>query len=102
MAVHGAPVKSGPFAYRLERYRLMKTLICCTLLGVSILGHTARADEITCRDFRHNQDGSWSPLKPIMIKGPQGSVEMGPGTSFREGVVFMGYDIAKDLDQKCQ
>ncbi len=79
----------------------MKTLFCCTLLGLSIAAHAAMADGATCADFKHNADGSWSPLKPIEIKNGQGSVTVGPGTSFHEGVQFAGVDLAMMLDQRC-
>ncbi len=53
---------------------------------------------LTCDDFQHNPDGSWSPRHQIQI----GSIMMGSGVSFRPGVSFNGIDLAATLDKHCQ
>jgi hypothetical protein len=37
---------------------------------------------LTCMDFQHNPDGSWSPIHPVRV----GSVMMSPGVAFNPGV----------------
>ncbi len=50
--------------------------------------------------FKKNPDGSWSCVKQVTIKGPSGEIRIGPGMSFREGVQFMGIDLAALLNQQ--
>ena len=52
---------------------------------------------LTCADFQHNADGSWTPLHAVTI----GGVTMGPGVAFREGVSFGGLDLAAALNKQC-
>ena len=54
--------------------------------------------EISRDDFVQNADGSWSPNKQVVIEGPNGTITIGPGMSFRKGVQFMGVDIAEVLE----
>src|SRR5665213_3099985 len=58
---------------------------------------TATPQPLTCADFRHNPDGSWSPLHPVTI----GGVTMGTGTSFNPGVQMGGVDLAASLNAHC-
>lgn len=50
--------------------------------------------------FKKNPDGSYSVIKPVVIQGPNGSINLNPGMSFSRGVQFMGVDIAKTLDEE--
>jgi len=55
-----------------------------------------------CSAFQKNSDGSWSSVKSVTITSPQGGqIQIGPGMTFRAGVLFMGLDLAKYLDQIC-
>ena len=56
--------------------------------------------EIPKDAFQKNPDGSYSVIKSVTFKGPAGTIALNPGMSFRQGVVFMGIDIAKVLDEK--
>ena len=49
--------------------------------------------------FRRQPDGVLACTKPINIKGPNGPVVIGQGASFSPGALFMGLDLAKELDQ---
>ena len=49
--------------------------------------------------FRRRPDGVWDCTKPINIKGPNGPVVIGQGASFSPGALFMGLDLANELDQ---
>jgi hypothetical protein len=52
---------------------------------------------LTCNDFKHNQDGSCSPLHPIQI----GPIRMNRDFSIREGANFGGIDLAATLNKEC-
>ena len=49
--------------------------------------------------FQRQPNGVWSCTKPINVNGPNGPVVIGQGASFRPGALFMGLDLAKELDQ---
>ena len=54
-----------------------------------------------CSNFRHNSDGSWSPLRPITIKTGETTATLAPGVSFGTGVSFAGVDLAAALNRQC-
>jgi hypothetical protein len=49
--------------------------------------------------FQRQPNGVWGCTKPIKIDGPSGPVMIAQGTSFSPGALFMGLDLAKELDQ---
>ena len=74
-------------------------LMTRSVVAVSAL---AEQDDLTCADFRHNQDGSWTALKTMTITAPNGHIEAGPGVSFTVGLPIMGIDVAATLDENCK
>lgn len=50
-----------------------------------------------CADFRHNPDGSWSPVHPVTV----GDVTISRKGNFAPGTVVGGVDIAAQLNQQC-
>ena len=52
---------------------------------------------LTCSDFTHNDDGSWSPVRAISSNG----VIMSPDVSYRSGVVINGVKIVALLENEC-
>jgi len=58
-------------------------------------------DEAICQAFQKHSDGSWSSISSTTIQGPNGSVQINPGLTFRKGVVFMGIELATWLDENC-
>jgi len=56
-----------------------------------------------CSAFQKNPDGSWTSVKSVTITSPQGGgqIQIRSGMTFRGGVLFMGLDLAKYLDQIC-
>lgn len=52
---------------------------------------------LTCSDFTHNDDGSWSPVRAISFNG----VIMSPDVSYRSGVVINGVKIVALLENEC-
>jgi hypothetical protein len=45
--------------------------------------------------FIRHEDGSWEPLQPFTITGPNGKIQISPGVRFKPGVPFIGLDIAQ-------
>ena len=37
---------------------------------------------VPCNAFQKNPDGSWNPVRQVVIAGPDGQVTVSPGTSF--------------------
>jgi hypothetical protein len=49
--------------------------------------------------FERQATGVWSCTKPIKIDGPNGPLFIMPGQSFSPGALFLGIDLAKELDR---
>jgi hypothetical protein len=49
--------------------------------------------------FQREPIGSWICTKPIKIDGPNGPLFITPGQSFSPGALFLGIDLAKELDR---
>ena len=49
--------------------------------------------------FQRQPQGAWSCTKPIKVDAPSGPVMIDQGASFSPGALFMGLDLAKELDQ---
>jgi len=71
------------------------------LVAFALIATDAIAQQLDCRMFRHNPDGSWSPVAPVTISGPKGQVQIGPGASFDPGDRFMELDLGAALNAQC-
>jgi hypothetical protein len=49
--------------------------------------------------FQREPTGAWTCTKPIKIDGPNGSLFINQGHSFSPGMLFLGIDLAKELDR---
>jgi hypothetical protein len=49
--------------------------------------------------FHRNLDGSWTCVAPATLEGPNGRVQVTPGSTFTRGTMFMGVDLARWLDE---
>jgi len=49
--------------------------------------------------FQRHANGVWACTKSIKVDGPSGPVTIDQGTSFSPGALFMGLNLAKELDQ---
>jgi hypothetical protein len=49
--------------------------------------------------FQRQPNGVWACTKPIKIDCPKGPIFISQGASFGPGSLFMGVEIAKELDQ---
>jgi hypothetical protein len=54
-----------------------------------------------CSNFRHNSDGSWSPLRSVTIRTGDTTAIVAPGVSFATGASFAGVDLAAVLNRQC-
>jgi hypothetical protein len=52
------------------------------------------------RHFCKNADGSWTCLSAATLNGPNGRVQVSPGSRFYPGTRFMGFDLARWLDER--
>lgn len=50
--------------------------------------------------FQRNADGSWTCVQPITFDGPNGRIQVSEGTTCRHGMLFMGVELAKWLDEQ--
>ena len=51
------------------------------------------------RHFCRNSDGSWSCISAGTFNGPNGRIQVTPGSTFYRGTMFMGFDLAAWLDE---
>ena len=49
--------------------------------------------------FQRHPNGVWTCTKPINVKGPKGPIVISQGASFSPGALFIGLDLARELDQ---
>jgi hypothetical protein len=69
-------------------------------LGVAAPGREGANMSEVLRAFRREPNGTWVCIKPTTFDGPNGRVQVTPGTAFAPGSMFMGADFAKWLDQQ--
>ena len=50
--------------------------------------------------FRRDPGGTWICVEPATFEGPNGRIQVTPGTRFAPGSMFMGADLAKWLDEQ--
>jgi hypothetical protein len=49
--------------------------------------------------FQRQPNGDWACTKPIKVHGPSGPIMIEEETSFSPGALFLGVDLAMELDQ---
>jgi hypothetical protein len=62
----------------------------------------AFARDLSCGAFRRNLLGSWSALRLVTIKGPEGPISLRRGRTFRPGQYYRGVNLAALLEQNCR
>jgi hypothetical protein len=50
-----------------------------------------------CSDFKSNEDGSWTAIKPVTING----AAVDQGVPFKPGTMFAGVDLGQGLTRTC-
>ena len=53
--------------------------------------------DVSCGDFTHNADGSWTPSKTVKM----GSIRLKAGKPLTPGTMVGGMDIAAHLTEAC-
>lgn len=51
------------------------------------------------RHFLRIEAGKWTCVRGGEFQSPTGRIQVAVGTTFTRGTMFMGYDIAKALDE---
>ena len=73
------------------------------VVGSSISEERAMMTEVQFLDrFCRQPNGQWACTKPIKVNGPSGPVMIDEGASFPPGALFLGLDLAKELDQMAE
>jgi len=52
---------------------------------------------LSCRDFKKNEDGSWSPIRSIAL----GNVTLLPANHYKVGDVLAGLPLPEMLNKQC-
>jgi hypothetical protein len=65
--------------------------------AIPITAPTMASLHLACSDFKHNADGSWSPLHPLTVRG----ATVNPGASFNTGAYFNEVDLPGLLSKEC-
>lgn len=56
-------------------------------------------DEQLLSSFRHDAGGDWTCIKPIMFDGTAHNVAVMPGTIVKKSDLFLGMDLARELEE---
>ena len=74
----------------------MMTKLAVALLIVFCMSVPAIGQPLDCSQFRHNEDGSWTPISQLTVTSSPygGQIYVGPR-------VFAGIDLATKLNQQC-
>lgn len=56
--------------------------------------------EKLAKAFQRNADGSWTCVQPMTLEGPNGRIQVPEGVHLKRGMLFMGVELAKWLDQQ--
>jgi len=74
----------------------MMTKLAIALLTVFCMSVPAIGQLHDCSQFRHNEDGSWTPISQLTVTSSPygGQIYVGPR-------VFVGIDLATKLNQQC-
>ena len=63
-----------------------------------VMGRNMTETEFVSR-FQREPTGSWTCTKPLKIDGPNGPLFITQGQSFIPGALFLGIELAKELDR---
>lgn len=66
-----------------------------------VLKETIGEEKSPCDAFEKDSDGKWHCTAAVSIEIENRIIVIGEGLTFTKGVLFMGVDIAKWLDENC-
>jgi hypothetical protein len=74
----------------------MMTRLALAFSAIFCIGPAALGQTVDCTQFRHNEDGSWSPISMLTVTSSAygGQIYVGPR-------VFASKDLATKLNQQC-
>ncbi len=78
--------------------------LALAFLAIFGMGPSALGQTLDCTQFRHNEDGSWTPISMRTVTGPgaNGTTSSGYGGQIYVGPrVFVGIDLATQLNRQC-
>jgi len=79
--------------------------MACIGIGLGLLGPhpgaSAQQLNLPCDSFVKNDDGTWSALRSVPIRGVGESLTVREGSVLRPGAAIRGVDLAGILDQQC-
>lgn len=56
-------------------------------------------DQQLLSSFRHEKNGDWTCIKPVLFDGTARNLALLPGVTIRKSDYYMGLDIARELDE---
>ena len=56
---------------------------------------------LSCADYQHHPDGSWSTKHEVMVEYPNGHYVIAANTTFPAGESYNGMPFSALLDQQC-
>jgi hypothetical protein len=70
--------------------------LALALLAIFCIGPSAKGQTLDCTQFRHNEDGSWTPIGQLTVTSGAygGQIYVGPR-------VFASVGLATKLNQQC-
>jgi hypothetical protein len=78
--------------------------LALAFLAILCIGPTALGQTLDCTQFRHNEDGSWTPISMLTVTGPgaNGATSSGYAGEIYVGPrVFASIDLATKLNRQC-
>ena len=81
--------------------RATATLIGLVLAALGPSGGALAQLNVPCDSFVKNDDGSWSALRSVPIRGVGESFTVREGSVLRPGAAIRGVDLAGILDERC-
>jgi hypothetical protein len=74
----------------------MMTKLAIAFFSVFCISLPAIGQPLDCSQFRHNEDGSWTPISQLTVTSSPygGQIYVGPR-------VLVGIDLATKLNQQC-
>jgi hypothetical protein len=70
--------------------------LALAFLAIFCIGPSALGETLDCTQFRHNEDGSWTPISQLTVTSSAygGQIYVGPR-------VFASIDVATKLNRQC-
>lgn len=78
--------------------------LALAFLAIFCIAPFARGQTLDCTQFRHNEDGSWTPTSMLTVTGPgaNGATSGGYGGQIYVGPrAFVSNDLATKLNRHC-